>query len=390
MSASSAARRTSCIATTATARISPTSRPALGLNLDRRLAPGVVDRLRQRRRSRSLRRVPRQAEPPVPQRRRPLYRRHRRGRRRRSAQVRRRGLVRHRRRRRSRSLRREPERRRNGLFRNDGGRFVDVAREWGVDAPRPLGGVRRRRRQRWPISTATVFSICSSRTTGRARCTATIGGRTVRRRDQRQPACSSSSMRRRRRGATTTTTAVRICTSPAFWSTSRTIPIICFTTTRGRRHGAFRRRAAGARQRPRRQPRRAVGGFRLRRRPRPRADEQRPGGRALSVQEPAAGRTRAPSLSVDVVDARGRHTKRAPKCGSMRQAARRLVSSGLVDTGGGYCSQNVMPVHVATGRRGARRRRGRPRWGRAAGESTKVSGVDPMTAPRPLVLRISD
>jgi hypothetical protein len=27
---------------------------------------------------------------------------------------------------------------------------------------------------------------------------------------------------------------------------------------------------------------------------------------------------------------------------------RRLIASGLVDTGGGYCSQNVMPVHVAT------------------------------------------
>ena len=28
---------------------------------------------------------------------------------------------------------------------------------------------------------------------------------------------------------------------------------------------------------------------------------------------------------------------------------RRLIASGIVDTGGGYCSQNVMPVHVATG-----------------------------------------
>ena len=28
---------------------------------------------------------------------------------------------------------------------------------------------------------------------------------------------------------------------------------------------------------------------------------------------------------------------------------RKLVGAGLVDTGSGYCSQNVMPVHVGLG-----------------------------------------
>ena len=54
------------------------------------------------------------------------------------------------------------------------------------------------------------------------------------------------------------------------------------------------------------------------------------------------------SLAVDVVDARGRHTKPGAEVRVYAAGTRRLISSGLVDTGGGYCSQNVMPVHVAT------------------------------------------
>ena len=54
------------------------------------------------------------------------------------------------------------------------------------------------------------------------------------------------------------------------------------------------------------------------------------------------------SLAVDVVDARGRHTKAGAEVRVYAAGTRRLISSGLVDTGGGYCSQNVMPVHVAT------------------------------------------
>src|SRR5207249_2309456 len=54
------------------------------------------------------------------------------------------------------------------------------------------------------------------------------------------------------------------------------------------------------------------------------------------------------SLAVDIVDARGRHTKPGAEVRVYAAGTRRLMSSGLVDTGGGYCSQNVMPVHVAT------------------------------------------
>jgi hypothetical protein len=54
------------------------------------------------------------------------------------------------------------------------------------------------------------------------------------------------------------------------------------------------------------------------------------------------------SLAVDIVDRRGRHTKPGAEVRVYAAGTRRLISSGLVDTGGGYCSQNVMPVHVAT------------------------------------------
>ena len=51
------------------------------------------------------------------------------------------------------------------------------------------------------------------------------------------------------------------------------------------------------------------------------------------------------SLAVDVVDERGRHTKAGAEVRVYAAGTRRLISSGLVDTGGGYCSQNVMRLY---------------------------------------------
>jgi hypothetical protein len=92
------------------------------------------------------------------------------------------------------------------------------------------------------------------------------------------------------------------------------------------------------------------------------------------------------SLSVDVVDARGRHTRSGAEVRVYAAGTRRLLSSALVDTGGGYCSQNVMPVHVATP--GAARVDVEVTTMSAAGRRvTTRTGVDPKTTPRPLVIR---
>jgi hypothetical protein len=55
------------------------------------------------------------------------------------------------------------------------------------------------------------------------------------------------------------------------------------------------------------------------------------------------------SLSIDVVNGDHRHTKPGAEVRVYAAGTRRLISSGIVDTGGGYCSQNVMPVHLGTG-----------------------------------------
>ena len=95
------------------------------------------------------------------------------------------------------------------------------------------------------------------------------------------------------------------------------------------------------------------------------------------------------SLAVDVVDARGRHTKPGAEVRVYAAGTRRLISSGLVDTGGGYCSQNVMPVHVATAG-SARVDVEVTTMGKGGRRVTKRPNVDPKTAGRPLVLRIAE
>jgi hypothetical protein len=77
------------------------------------------------------------------------------------------------------------------------------------------------------------------------------------------------------------------------------------------------------------------------------ANNDAKGGHYLFRNLLGASRARQ-SLAVDVVDERGRHTKPGAEVRVYAAGTRRLISSGLVDTGGGYCSQNVMPVHVAT------------------------------------------
>jgi hypothetical protein len=118
---------------------------------------------------------------------------------------------------------------------------------------------------------------------------------------------------------------------------------------------------------------------------------------ALTNNDPAGGhylfRNRLPaaqarqSLAIDVVDARGRHTKAGSEVRVYAAGTRRLISSGIVDTGGGYCSQNVMPVHVATAS-AARVDVEVTTMSVTGRRTTKRPGIDPKTAPRPLLVKI--
>jgi methyl coenzyme M reductase subunit C len=109
------------------------------------------------------------------------------------------------------------------------------------------------------------------------------------------------------------------------------------------------------------------------------------GGHYLFRNTLPAARARQ-SLAVDVVDSRGHHTKPGAEVRVYSTGSRKLISSGLVDTGGGYCSQNVAPVHVATA--GASRVDVEVTTMSKAGRHvTKVTGVNPATAARPLVVK---
>ncbi|MGH9475681.1 MAG: CRTAC1 family protein [Terriglobales bacterium] len=87
------------------------------------------------------------------------------------------------------------------------------------------------------------------------------------------------------------------------------------------------------------------------------------------------------SLQVLVTDARGRYTKAGSEVRVYQPGTRTLVGTRLVDTGSGYCSQNVMPVHL-----------GLPTEGpldvevtsmsTAGRKITRVAGVDPNQLPR--------
>ncbi len=274
----------------------------------------------------------------------------------------------------------------NGLFRNDRGRFVDVAREWGVEAPRrseefggvgagrrgfrrrrPVRSVRRELRAERAVPERRRPAVRRRHAGGRAAVRAACDDAVVGRLRQRRPARSLRRRLPRQRHA--------LSRSP--------VP-----QRRRVRAPAVRGGAACARQRARRQPRRAVGGLRRGWRTRSRAREQRSRPAGTTCSGTCCRRRQArQSMAIDVVDARGRHTRPGAEVRVYAAGTRRLISSGLVDTGGGYCSQNVMPVHLGTGSAdkvdievttmSARGRR-----------TTKRPGVKPETASRPFVVRV--
>jgi hypothetical protein len=57
----------------------------------------------------------------------------------------------------------------------------------------------------------------------------------------------------------------------------------------------------------------------------------------------------ARSVQVRVVDARGRATRPGAEVRVYAAGTRTMLGMGIVDSGGGYCSQSVVPVHVGLG-----------------------------------------
>ena len=97
-----------------------------------------------------------------------------------------------------------------------------------------------------------------------------------------------------------------------------------------------------------------------------------------NIMPPARARR---SIQVMVVDQNGRHTRAGSEVRVFAPGTRTVLGSRLVDTGSGYCSQSVIPVHI-----------GLPRDGhvdvevttmtKAGRTVTRVAGVDPNALPR--------
>ena len=87
------------------------------------------------------------------------------------------------------------------------------------------------------------------------------------------------------------------------------------------------------------------------------------------------------SIQVDVLDARGHHTRAGSEVRVYAPGTRKVLGGRLVDAGGGYCSQSVMPVHLGLPAERsvdvevtAMTKNGR--------RITRVAGVDPNALPR--------
>jgi hypothetical protein len=96
------------------------------------------------------------------------------------------------------------------------------------------------------------------------------------------------------------------------------------------------------------------------------------------------------SIQVMVVDARGRYTKAGSEVRVYAPGTRKVLGTRLVGTGSGYCSQNVMPVHIGLPSAGlvdvevtSMSKTGR--------KITRVAGVDPNQLPRRiLTVKVSE
>jgi hypothetical protein len=87
------------------------------------------------------------------------------------------------------------------------------------------------------------------------------------------------------------------------------------------------------------------------------------------------------SIQVVVVDAHGRYTRAGSEVRVYAGGRRRILGARLVDTGSGYCSQSVVPVHVGlpVGDKVDVEVTAMTKGGR---KTTRVAGVDPNKLPK--------
>jgi hypothetical protein len=69
-------------------------------------------------------------------------------------------------------------------------------------------------------------------------------------------------------------------------------------------------------------------------------------GRHLLFRNRLPAELRARGLNVMVLDDRGRHTRAGAEVRAYKAGTRTLLGTRMVDTGSGYCSQNLAPVHI--------------------------------------------
>jgi hypothetical protein len=98
----------------------------------------------------------------------------------------------------------------------------------------------------------------------------------------------------------------------------------------------------------------------------------------------------ARSIEVLVLDAAGHYTKAGAEVRVFGAGTRTVLGSRLVDTGSGYCSQSAAPVHIGLGR-DTKVDVEVTTMGRAGRQVTRVAGVDPATLPRHvLVVKVKE
>jgi hypothetical protein len=91
------------------------------------------------------------------------------------------------------------------------------------------------------------------------------------------------------------------------------------------------------------------------------------------------------SIQVQVLDAQGRHTRAGSEVRVYAAGTRTLLGTRIVDTGSGYCSQGVAPVHVGLSA-GGQVDVEVTTFTKAGRKTTRVAKVDPNKLPRRILV----